>query len=232
MTKKVKFVKGEMYEYEVYPLVDEYSPVLKTKCDPFRFESDEMGAKSAIDPKYFAISMIETMRTKGGVGLAANQVGFPYRVFVMGAEGVGYAFFNPVILEFSGTEKFEEGCLTFPGLFLPITRPATVKVGYQDMYGEAKEAEFSGLSARIILHEHDHLDGIVFTTKVSPIIYDRQKRKVKKNLKLLAIQKENNIKKDLIDQAIQNLGLAERKKLDPDKAGAPDTGILKISNLI
>jgi hypothetical protein len=137
---------------------------------------------------------------------------------VIGSQGSGnnavaYAFFNPEIVEVTGEERFNEGCLTFPGLFLPIKRPATVKIKYQDMDGVAKEETFTGLSARIILHEYDHLDGMLMTEKVHQIVLDRCKQKVKKNLKLLEQQRLQQRKQDLIAAATQKVILAEKKKM-------------------
>ena len=200
---KVKYINGQTYEYEIFKLVDEYDPVLREVCEPFEFAK----TGDQVYARYVAVSLIETMKEHNGVGLAANQVGLRHRVFVMGSEGVGYAFFNPVILETSGEEKFKEGCLSFPGLFLPIKRPASVKVRYQDMNGELKEQNFTGLSARVILHEYDHLDGLVFTDQVSRITLNHEKGKVKKNLKLLRKQQESEIKQELIRKAIERLVL-------------------------
>lgn len=201
-----------MYEYELYKLVDSYDPILKQKLIPFDFE------KPPVDPKYFAISMLETMMHRHGIGLAANQVGFNYRVFVMGSEGVGFALFNPEIIETSGEDNFEEGCLSFPGLFLPIKRPATVTIRYQDMNKVTKEQVFSGLTGRTALHEYDHIEGIVYTSKVSPLTLDRAKSKVKRNIKLLNAQVELHEKQKLIRKATENVILAEKKKLEPDQS--------------
>lgn len=182
--KKIKFVDNQMYSYEIYDLVDEYSDILKQKLEPFDFNNPP------VPPRDLAISLIETMAKNRGVGLAANQVGLPYRVFVMGVQNVGFACFNPEILEATGDDKFDEGCLSFPGLFLPIKRPSTVKVRYTDMNGITKEETFSGFTARIFLHEYDHMEGIVYTSKVSPFVVDRSKRKVKGNIKKLEAQKK------------------------------------------
>lgn len=181
--KKIKFVDGQMYEYEVYDLVDKYSSELKQKLQPFDFTNPPVNAR------YLAVSLVETMVARNGVGLSANQCGLPYRVFVMGAEKVGFACFNPEIIEASGEETFEEGCLSWPGLFLPIKRPSSIKVRYQDMNGVSREETFSGFTARIFLHEYDHMEGIFYTNKVSPIILERQKKKVKSNIKKLTEQK-------------------------------------------
>jgi peptide deformylase len=197
---RVKFVGSNSYEYEIYPLVDEYDPVLKQQAEFFNFD------KPVVNPVYLAFSMLETMKKKFGIGLAAPQVGISTRMFVMGSEGgVGYTIFNPVVLETKGEVKMEEGCLSYPGLYLPIKRPEEITVSYYDVNVNQIEKKFSGLTARVFLHELDHLDGICFTSLVSPIILDRCKRKVKKNLKLLKLQREEMAKKEIIAKAMKNL---------------------------
>jgi len=98
--KKIKFVDGQMYEYEIYNLVDCYDPILSEKLEPFDFNNPP------VVPRYLAVSLIETMVANRGVGLAANQVGLPYRVLVMGAENVGFACFNPEILSVEREETY------------------------------------------------------------------------------------------------------------------------------
>ena len=181
--KKIKFVDGQVYEYEIYKLSDKYSDSLRQKLNLFDFNNPP------IPPRYLAVSLIETMALHNGVGLSANQCGLPYRVFVMGAQKVGFACFNPEIIEATGEETFEEGCLSWPGMFIPVKRAASIKVRYQDMNGKFQEESFSGLTARIFLHEYDHMEGIFYTSKVSPIILERQKKKVKGNLKKLGEQR-------------------------------------------
>jgi peptide deformylase len=181
--KKIKFVNGQMFEYTIYDLVDKYSDILKQKTIPFDFSNPPIG------PWSLANSLIETMIKNFGVGLSANQVGLPYRVFAMGAENVSYVLFNPQIVETYGEDNFEEGCLSFPGLFLPIKRPSSVKVKYQDPNGNFKEETFGGFTARIFLHEYDHMEGILFTNHVNSFILERQKKKVKGNLKKLKEQR-------------------------------------------
>jgi peptide deformylase len=212
--KQLKFVKGEMYEFEIYPLVDKFDPILTTRPDPFIFEGEQ---RTPIIAKYLAVSLLETMKEKYGIGLAANQCGIPYRVFVMGGEGVGYAFFNPEIVAVSGISNFDEGCLSFPGLFLNIKRPENVRIKYQDFNGVWQEKDFSGLSARVVLHEFDHMEGILFTSKISPILLDRAKTKVAKNIKILARQREREEKDILIRKAMENLALEGNKKLTADQ---------------
>ena len=211
--KLLKYINGVTYEYELYKLVDQYDPILKQTLEPFDFSK-----LTVTFARYLAISLLETMKENYGVGLAANQCGLPYRVFVMGAEGVGYAFFNPEIIATDGELKFGEGCLSFPGLYLPITRPESVTIRYWDMNGEEKEQTFNGLSARIVLHEYDHMEGIVFTNKVSPIVLNREKAKVKKNLRVLKAQREGEIKHELIAKAMERLALDAKKKVTADQA--------------
>jgi len=175
--KKIKFVDGQMYEYEIYNFVDSYSDVLAQKTEPFDFNNPP------VPPRYLAVSLIETMVQNRGIGLAANQVGLPYRVFVMGAQNVAFACFNPEILETEGEETVHEGCLSFPGLYLKVTRPFKIKVRYTEMNGNEKEVTFEGLTARIFQHELDHLNGVKFTSLVGPVALDIAKQKVKKNLK-------------------------------------------------
>lgn len=184
--QKIKFVDGDMYSYEIHNIIDKHSPSLREVTPVFDF------ANPPVNPKYLSISLIETMVNLGGVGLAAPQCGLPYRVFVMGAQGVGFACFNPEILEFWGEEKMEEGCLSFPGLFLPVTRHANVKVRYTDWNNVTKEETFGGLTARIFQHEFAHLDGKLFVNEVSPIILDRANGKVKVNMKKIQRQREAN----------------------------------------
>ena len=206
MSKKIIYVNGQMYEYEEYKLVDRYDPILKTKLEPYVFRNEK-------DARYLAVSMLDTMHRNMGVGLAANQVGLNHRLFVIGAEGVGFAFFNPVILGTEGTDMFDEGCLSFPGLYLPVKRPAVVTIKYTDMNGKDKEQTFAGLSARTILHEYDHLEGIVYTSLVSPIILEREKRKVKSNIKRLHEQYIRLEKQRIIEEATQRVVYEENKKL-------------------
>lgn len=117
-----------------------------------------------------AEDMLDTMRAAQGVGLAANQVGVLKRLFTWEAhlrdtdeEPATGAFVNPEIVETSEeVEEGDEGCLSFPGLFYPTTRPLRARLRAQDVHGESLETVGEGLSARIFLHEIDHLNGILF----------------------------------------------------------------------
>ncbi|MPZ87429.1 MAG: peptide deformylase [Nitriliruptorales bacterium] len=108
--------------------------------------------------------MMETMRQAHGAGLAANQVGVLKRLFTwQTGEDEHGAVANPVLLESSEeTQEGEEGCLSFPGLWYPTRRPLRVRMRVQDVRGEEHEVEGKELLARILLHELDHLNGILF----------------------------------------------------------------------
>ena len=216
--KQIKYINGVSYDYEIFPLLDQYDESLRQRPQPFYFKDDDKNSRTPIQSRYLAVSLIETMRHNYGLGLAANQCGVPYRVFVMGSEGTGFAFFNPEIVATEGDTLFEEGCLSFPGLFLPVRRPESVTIKYQDMNGEQQEKTFSGLSARIVLHEYDHMEGIVFTSKVSPIKLEQGKRKVKHNLKVLERQRIHEEKQELIRKAMERLALDAKKKVTADQA--------------
>jgi peptide deformylase len=122
-----------------------------------------------IDANYLASGLVETCRKQNGIGLSSNQCGLEYRVFVMGAGDEYVAYFNPKILSTSGEKHMEEGCLSFPFLNLNITRPEQVEIEYQDFTGVKHTKTFTGISARCFLHELDHLNGIVYTSRVKPL---------------------------------------------------------------
>jgi peptide deformylase len=113
--------------------------------------------------------MFETMDAAGGVGLAANQVGVARRVAVVDADGDRFAMVDPVVLEAEGRATAEEGCLSIPEIYADVTRPERVVIEATDHEGNRFRKEASGLKARAIQHEIDHLDGILFLDHVSLI---------------------------------------------------------------
>ncbi|NOZ46726.1 MAG: peptide deformylase [Chlorobi bacterium] len=142
----------------------------------------------------FIKNMFETMNSSDGVGLAAPQIGKSIRLFVVDAsplaedepelEGFKKVFINAHIVEQRGEEwEFNEGCLSIPGIREDIKRKPEITIQYYDENFNYKEEFFDGIKARIIQHEYDHLDGILFTDKVTPI-----KKRLLKN-KLAAISK-------------------------------------------
>jgi len=118
--------------------------------------------------------MFEQMYESKGIGLAANQVDIPLRLFVMNLEaqpgaGEEMVFINPVISKPKGTAEAEEGCLSLPGVYANIVRPKQVTINAYTIDGREITAEVSGLMARCVQHELDHLDGVLFTDRISPV---------------------------------------------------------------
>jgi len=126
--------------------------------------------------------MTETMYDEVGIGLAAPQVGVSLRLIVISdEEGRGVqALLNPAIVDRSGEVTGEEGCLSIPGVFAPVTRAARVTVEARSVDGKPLTIEARGLRARVLQHEIDHLDGVLFIDRVDPMVRDRIKRKIKK----------------------------------------------------
>ena len=113
----------------------------------------------------FCASMIDTMIKNEGIGLAANQVGILKRIIVVSDEGNIKVLINPEITYFSEQKvPFDEGCLSIPETFLTITRSENITVKYRDLKGKPRMERYSGLTARVIQHEVDHLDGITMDT--------------------------------------------------------------------
>jgi len=118
--------------------------------------------------------MFELMYEQQGVGLAANQVDLPYRLFVTNVEGdpdvkeAECVFINPVLSSGRGQEEDEEGCLSIPGIRAPVVRNSKIKIQAFDLAGNEIAGEVEGLMARIVQHETDHLDGTLFIDRLGP----------------------------------------------------------------
>jgi peptide deformylase len=149
-------------------------PVLRAKARPI----------TEITPAIRAMvdDMIETMYEEVGIGLAASQVGILLRLMVVVDEsgGPARALVNPVITASGGQVTAEEGCLSIPGIFAPVTRAAWVTLTAQDLEGQPVSLQARGLQARVFQHEMDHLDGILFIDRLPPLARDRIKRRIKK----------------------------------------------------
>lgn len=170
-----------MIDYvHVLKLVDPTHPILHNSVDQFDF------LNPPVDPVILANCLIETMNAHNGLGLSANQCGLPYRVFVMRSNPT-YVCFNPKIIDVSSEEvMLEEGCLSYPFLYVKIKRPSIIKVRYTNCFGETKTEKFIGMTARCFQHELDHLDGINFTRRANTVHLERAKRsqvKIQKRLK-------------------------------------------------
>ena len=137
------------------------SPVLREASAPIAEVTEEV--RRLVD------NMFETMDAAEGVGLAANQIGRAIRVAVVDAEGTRITLINPVISDASGKEREEEGCLSIPDVYAEVTRPERVVLKAIGRDGAPYQIEASGLLARAIQHEIDHLDGILFLDRLSPM---------------------------------------------------------------
>jgi peptide deformylase len=133
-------------------------------------------------------NMFETMYAAPGVGLAAPQVGILKRLFVMDCSSgknpkQKIALINPVIEIEEGDQTGDEGCLSFPGIYVQVKRPQRVIVRAQDINGSEFKLDVMDLEARCVEHETDHLDGELFIEYLSPLKKDLVKRKIKKRIK-------------------------------------------------
>ena len=147
-------------DYRELELLPDTHPMLVERMPEFDF--DKQDAKTVRD------MLIHALLRFDGFGLAANQIGLKYRAFAMNYHGRPTVFFNPVITELSAeTVLMEEGCLSFPNLKLKIKRPATCRLIYSDSNGNRQTLLLDDWHARCALHEVDHLNGVVFTSKVS-----------------------------------------------------------------
>jgi len=141
--------------------------ILAERMPDFDFENPVM------DPKELEKQMIEFMFANSGLGLAANQIGIRTRVFTMGHSQdpeSAQAFFNPIIENISEElYDVEEGCLSFPGIFVKIKRPRKIQVTYQTSSGETKTEILEDYNAKCFLHEYDHLEGITYKDRTSAL---------------------------------------------------------------
>ncbi|GAB5440655.1 MAG: peptide deformylase [Fuerstiella sp.] len=123
--------------------------------------------------KDWVAQMFDLMYEARGIGLAANQVALPYRIFVINPSGdrddreQEQVFINPQIIRKNGSEEAEEGCLSLPEIYGPVNRAERITVEAFDLSGQEFAFELSGLPARVVQHEYDHLDGVMFTDHVS-----------------------------------------------------------------
>jgi len=134
--------------------------------------------------KELADAMYEAMVDAVGIGLAAPQVGLSLRFLVVGIPGDEgehlklMAFANPRILEQEGACVMEEGCLSIPEIREEVERPERIRVAWQDLDGTPREAWFEDLEARVVQHEMDHLEGVLFVDRISPARKSTLKRRL------------------------------------------------------
>jgi len=175
-----------MYEVKTFALVPENHTLLHEVLPEFDFSNPP------VNPNEFASTLVETCKKHKGYGLSANQCGFKHRVFVMGAGEEYVAFFNPKVISLSDEMALmDEGCLSYPLLTLKISRPKEIMVEYQDFNGELRNTKLVGISARCFLHELDHMNGIVYTSRVKPLAFQMAMKKRDKLFKMLDKMKKN-----------------------------------------
>ncbi len=156
----------------ILPIAAYGHPILRKKA--INIEADYLNLQELI------ANMFETMYFSKGVGLAAPQINLSIRIFVIDAspysseypeaEGFKKVFINPIMIEEEGRLwLFNEGCLSVPEIREDISRKPNIKLAYYDENFNYFEENFSGLPARVIQHEYDHLEGIVFVDKLSPL---------------------------------------------------------------
>jgi peptide deformylase len=159
----------------ILKLVSTDNPILREEMPAFDFENPPC------NPIQLVKDLTETMIANKGLGLSANQCGLKYRVFVISSNPV-IACFNPKIVDETklNTVLMDEGCLSFPNLFLKVKRPRTIKVRFTQPNGETITQKFDGITARCFLHELDHLNGILFTSRVNTFHLEQGMRYKKK----------------------------------------------------
>ena len=171
---------------KICKLIEAENPIMKVRLS---------GCSPDLDRDDVEEKLLDSMKQYNGNGLSANQIGIMERVFVMYSDvkkRETITCFNPEIVTKSDTEiLMDEGCLTYPGLWLKVKRPDGIEVQYEDKSGEIQHQAMFGLECRIFLHEYDHMEGTNFTQKVSKIKLNRalkRKSKMMKKSKLVENQ--------------------------------------------
>ena len=191
-SKKTPIIEKKKDGKRILPLIPPTDPRVLMQIAPF-FD-DTLKEFNFKDRQDLCNVMKDTMYNYGGIGLSCNQVGLPYRMFVMGGhpeieEGKLRYCFNPEVIDVSPeTILMKEGCLTFPFLFLAIKRPKWVHAKYTNENGEEVDEYLHGMPARIWQHENEHMNGYVFTDLVSKLKLDTAKKAQKKAVKKIARQ--------------------------------------------
>jgi peptide deformylase len=165
----------------VRPIVTWPDPVLREPTKPVESITDEI--------RGLYRDLVDTMYAHNGVGIAAIQIGVPVQMFLIEAAVAGgsesddpLAFINPEIVWTSDDlERADEGCLSFPGVFVPVERPARARVRAMNLQGEIFELEGEGLLARAFQHENDHLTGKLLVDFVGPLKKQMIRRKLKRD---------------------------------------------------
>ena len=175
-------------EVEPFPLFDENHPMMKQRIPEYDI---------TLLPNPVMTNTINrlkmTMKLYNGLGLSANQCGVFERVFIVGNNEIVIVCINPKVIKVSeDLIKDNEGCLSFPGLFLKIERASSVEVEYYDLQGKKYNTTFTGLTARCFLHELDHMNGITMDKHVKPLALKMAKEKQGKLFKRVKRLQRNN----------------------------------------
>lgn len=151
--------------------------ILLTPCNTWNH------AQPPIDSLQLNQDLLDTLNATNAIGLAANQIGICYRVLIIRSAEYSehITMYNPIVIEASTTQWIHaEGCLSFPDIELTISRPMTITVNWQDETGNLHTRSFKEIDAKCILHEIDHLDGLVFKQYVSNLKFLQAQKKAKK----------------------------------------------------
>ena len=162
-----------------YKLIENNNPILSIPLS---------GCSEGLNRQEIKDNLIETMEGSAGVGLSANQCGVMERVFVMYSDIKKkeiISCFNPrIVTESDEKVMMDEGCLTWPGIWIQVKRPDGIEATYEDENGELQEIALFGLECRIFQHEMDHMEGTNFTKKVSKLRLNRAKKRLQKTKKI------------------------------------------------
>lgn len=169
----------------ILPIVAYGDPILKRAGDE---------VENSPEIQELIENMFETMYNANGIGLAAPQIGQSIRLFIVDTaqledrnegfdEGIKQVFINPIITsENDVLGKFEEGCLSIPDILADVDRPHAITIEYLDQEFNPQVHEFEGFNARVIQHEYDHIEGVLFTDRISPL----KKQTLRKKLELIS----------------------------------------------
>lgn len=161
----MKVVVPEEFKY-LY-VTDEDHPIIKVPAEVLVTRASEI-ERVTKRHQVLADNMVKIMRAARGIGIAAPQIGVSERVIVINPNNRPIVIFNPRITESEGSQIGEEGCLSIPGLYGDVDRSLNVVVEGLDRKGRESTWDMDGLAARVVQHEIDHLDGVLFTEKVDP----------------------------------------------------------------
>lgn len=182
-------------------------PTLRHKSKPLKRVDAEL--------RSMVREMFALMYEHKGIGLAANQVDLPYRLFVINVEGdpkkgEEHVFLNPILSNRKGSAEAEEGCLSLPGLYADVRRPEKITLNAYNLSGEEVTLDLDGLFARAVQHEVDHLDGVLFIDRLTATSEAKVREAVQDFELEFANRRE---RKEIPDDAAITARLAELEKL-------------------